>query len=322
MLGAVIAVLLAMIASSSTAPRAWADGGASPPVGGEVLAAFDPPAQRWLAGHRGVDLAARIGEPVRSATAGVVTVAGKVAGTPVVVVQMADGRRTTHLPVAAAVSVGQAVATGQILGTVTAGTHCSRPCLHWGLKRGEDYQDPMSLLGGAGASAPVRLYPSDHRPALPVAPLSEVPDDGIGMPMATGAGQPGSFLVPAPGPVSSPFGMRFHPVRRVWKLHDGVDFAADCGTPVRASATGRVVWSGYNAAWGYRVIVDHGVVAGTAVRTTYNHLSGPGAAAGTVVLRGQQVGLVGTTGFSTGCHLHFGMERGGTLVDPLPYLSR
>lgn len=142
------------------------------------------------------------------------------------------------------------------------------------------------------------------------------------MPMATGAGQPGSFLRPVPGPVSSLFGMRFHPVRGVWKLHDGMDLAASCGTPIRAADTGRVVFSGYNPAWGHRVIVDHGERSGRRWRTTYNHLSAPGATNGAVVLRGQPIGRVGSTGYSTGCHLHLGMERGGVLIDPLPHLSR
>ncbi|MCI1746969.1 MAG: peptidoglycan DD-metalloendopeptidase family protein [Acidipropionibacterium sp.] len=330
---AVLAVPLAMTLTSTTAARARADDTgppprSAPPVDGEVLKSFDPPPQPWLAGHRGVDLAATVGEPVRTVTAGVVTVAGPVAGTPVVVVQLADGRRTTHLPVSATVTVGQAVAAGQIIGRMTAGTHCARTCLHWGLLRGRDYLDPMSLLStasdgaGAGTGAQVRLYPADHRPTAPPPVTGPPINDGVGMPLATGAGQPGTFLRPVPGPVTSMFGMRLHPVRGVWKLHDGVDLASPCGTPIRAGATGRVVFSGYSPAWGYRVIVDHGQIAGTRWRTTYNHLSEPGAATGSVVLRGQPIGRVGSTGYSTGCHLHLGLERGGALIDPLPHLSR
>ncbi|WP_051232548.1 peptidoglycan DD-metalloendopeptidase family protein [Acidipropionibacterium thoenii] len=318
---ALLATPLAMLltATSSALAPASAAGPpvASPPVDGRVLKGFDPPAQPWGVGHRGVDLAAEVGDPVRTVTPGVVTVAGPVAGTGVVVVQMADGRRTTHQPVTARVEVGQAVAAGQIIATVAAGNHCSRSCLHWGLINGRDYQDPMSLLSGGGG-APVRLYPAGHRPRLlPAIPAA----DDIGLPMATGAGQPGTLSRPVDGPVSSLFGMRRHPVTGVWKLHDGVDLASPCGTPIRAAATGRVVFSGYQPAWGYRVVVDHGVLAGVRVRTTYNHLSGPGAATGSVVLRGQPVGRVGSTGYSTGCHLHLGMERDGRMVDPLRHLS-
>lgn len=313
--------LLAALLDTPNATRAWAGPGASPPVQGEILSPFDPPAQRWLAGHRGVDIAASVGSPVTSTTLGVVTFAGVVAGVPTVSVELPDGRRTTHQPVTPAVTVGQAVTAGQIIGVLAVGTHCASSCLHWGLLRGQEYEDPMGLLGGAGTrttGAPVRLWPAGHRPSQ--APPGQ--DTGPGFPMVTGAGQPGAFLRPAPGPVSSPFGMRLHPVRHVYKLHDGTDFASPCGTPIRAAATGRVVFSGFTSAWGNRVIVDHGMVAGAHVRTTYNHMSSPGAPVGAVLARGQMLGSVGTTGFSTGCHLHLGLERNGALTDPMPYLSR
>lgn len=112
-LACTILVALTLSPGPRRAPRAWADGG-PPPVPGAVLAAFAPPAQRWLVGHRGVDLAAGPGDPVRSATAGVVVFAGMVAGTPTVSVQLPDGRRTTHQPVLATVTAGQPVAAGQI----------------------------------------------------------------------------------------------------------------------------------------------------------------------------------------------------------------
>ncbi|WP_161971552.1 peptidoglycan DD-metalloendopeptidase family protein [Acidipropionibacterium jensenii] len=315
-------VAMSPVSSTGAAPRPGAPPAASPPVDGEVLHGFDPPARDWLPGHRGVDIAAPVGAPVTAVRAGVVTVAGMVAGRPVVVVQMADGRRISHLPVSPSVRVGQPVVVGQIIGTLAEFRHCSRPCLHWGLINGRSYQDPMSLLGSGDPGATVRLYPEGHRPRRPPPPPRSTPAEGIGMPLATGAGQPGSFLRPVPGPVSSVFGMRHHPVRGVWKLHDGVDLASPCGTPIRAAATGRVTFSGYHPAWGYRVVVDHGTVSGSRLATTYNHLSGPGTAAGAVVLRGQPIGRVGSTGFSTGCHLHLGMERNGNPVDPLPHLSR
>ena len=78
---------------------------------------------------------------------------------------------------------------------------------------------------------------------------------------------------------------------------------------------------GSTRAWGNRVIVDHGTVGSTHLRTTYNHLESIGVGQGSVVLRGQVLGRVGSTGFSTGCHLHLGLERDGQLVDPLPYLA-
>ena len=116
-----------------------------------VVRAFDPPAARWLAGHRGVDLAAPGHVAVRAAGAGVVTFAGLVAGRGVVVVGHvgAGGQlRTTYEPVAASVVAGQAVDAGEPIGLLTvAGGHCRpRLCLHWGALRGGSYLDPMSLL--------------------------------------------------------------------------------------------------------------------------------------------------------------------------------
>ena len=125
-----------------------------------VVRAFDPPAARWLAGHRGLDLAAADRVPVRAAGGGVVTFAGLVAGRGVVVVGhvgVAGQLRSTYEPVAPTVAVGQAVEAGDPIGVLTAdGGHC-RPavCLHWGVLRGGSYVDPLALLD----PPPVRLLP-------------------------------------------------------------------------------------------------------------------------------------------------------------------
>lgn len=114
-----------------------------------VLQAYDPPARDWLPGHRGVDLVADPGDPVRSAGPGTVTWAGPLAGRGVVVVSHPDGRRTTYEPVEADVLVGEQVDAGDLLGRLSTGAgHCGGvpSCLHWGLRRGEDYLDPMLLL--------------------------------------------------------------------------------------------------------------------------------------------------------------------------------
>lgn len=122
-----------------------------------VLAPFDPPAQDWLPGHRGVDLAASPGEVVLSPSAGVVTFAGPVAGRDVLVVLHDDGLRTSLEPVTATVARGTRVGAGSRVGTVelahggaTAsrhGGHCADTCVHWGVRRGETYLDPLGLLG-------------------------------------------------------------------------------------------------------------------------------------------------------------------------------
>jgi murein DD-endopeptidase MepM/ murein hydrolase activator NlpD len=129
----------------------------SRPVDGAVTRPFDPPPNRFGAGPRGADLAAAPGSPVRAAGDGVVVFAGMVAGRPVVSVDHAGGLRTTYEPVAASVGAGQPVARGAVLGTLAAG-HAGCPvaaCLHWGLRRGEVYLDPLSLLG----PPEVRLLP-------------------------------------------------------------------------------------------------------------------------------------------------------------------
>jgi murein DD-endopeptidase MepM/ murein hydrolase activator NlpD len=134
------------VASSSTT-----GGDRVAPLAGPVvvLRSFAPPPYPWLPGHRGVDLAAQRGDDVRAAGAGTVTVAGEIAGRGVVVVTHAGGLRTTYEPVAALVRVGDVVAAGEVIGTLSDGAvHCggARPCLHWGLRRGRDYLDPMLLI--------------------------------------------------------------------------------------------------------------------------------------------------------------------------------
>jgi murein DD-endopeptidase MepM/ murein hydrolase activator NlpD len=114
-----------------------------------VVRRFDPPPQPWLAGHRGVDLAASPAATVRAAGPGTVAFAGMVAGRGVVSVQHANGLRTTYEPVEPSVAAGAAVAAGAPIGALAAG-HAGCPvaaCLHWGLRRGEVYLDPLALLG-------------------------------------------------------------------------------------------------------------------------------------------------------------------------------
>lgn len=124
-----------------------------------VVEGFDPPDVVWGAGHRGVDLSGSVGQPVRSALAGQVTFAGRIAGRGVVVVDH-GGRRTTYEPLAATVGVGDPVLAGQTIGRLELlGSHClPRACLHWGLIEGSDhYLDPLTLV--ACGPRPVRLLP-------------------------------------------------------------------------------------------------------------------------------------------------------------------
>ena len=122
---------------------------------------------------------------------------------------------------------------------------------------------------------------------------------------------------PVPGRVTSPYGWRTHPIWGYRSLHDGVDFGSACGTPIRASAPGKVLETYYQSAWGNRIIIDHGVRYGTGVATIANHLSGYAVSPGQRVVRGQVIGYVGDTGWSTGCHLHFTVLQNGQAVDPM-----
>lgn len=130
----------------------------------------------------------------------------------------------------------------------------------------------------------------------------------------------GTLQRPVLGPVSSPYGMRVHPITGVFKLHTGTDFSAPCGTPIRAARAGQVVSAGWNNGYGYRVVVAHGVVAGGYLGTTYNHQSSLTVRPGQQVQTGQVIGYVGSTGYSTGCHLHFELVVNGGYVDPMPWL--
>jgi murein DD-endopeptidase MepM/ murein hydrolase activator NlpD len=121
--------------------------------------------------------------------------------------------------------------------------------------------------------------------------------------------------------ITSPYGMRMHPILHVYKLHDGTDFGVPCGTPVYAAAGGKVVSAYYDAAYGNRVILANGTVNGSSLSTSYNHLTSDRVSVGSYVHRGDLIGYSGTTGYSTGCHLHFMVYVNGVTADPMDWLS-
>ncbi|MCX7598035.1 MAG: peptidoglycan DD-metalloendopeptidase family protein [Armatimonadetes bacterium] len=125
----------------------------------------------------------------------------------------------------------------------------------------------------------------------------------------------GSLLRPVSGPVVSGFGMRFHPILHYYRMHTGVDMHAPYGAPVRAADKGMVVFAGWRGGYGKCVIIDHG----SGVATLYAHLSGIAVGEGQVVSRGEVIGAVGSTGLSTGPHLHFEVRRYGAPVNPLSF---
>lgn len=129
----------------------------------------------------------------------------------------------------------------------------------------------------------------------------------------------GVLAAPVDAPVTSEFGLRFHPILQYWRLHSGRDYGGSCGAPVYAAADGQIVSAGTAGGYGNQIAVDHGVKRGVLLSTTYNHLQSFARTGGSVS-RGQVIGYVGTTGTSTGCHLHFETYENGTAVDPRGWL--
>ncbi len=130
----------------------------------------------------------------------------------------------------------------------------------------------------------------------------------------------GRLLMPVHGWKSSDFGTRYDPYYRVWQLHAGLDIAAGGGTPIHAAADGRVIRAGYNGGYGNYTCISHGRLSGAGFSTCYGHQSHIGVHVGERVRRGEVIGLVGSTGASTGNHLHFETRFGGVPRNPLNYL--
>jgi murein DD-endopeptidase MepM/ murein hydrolase activator NlpD len=126
----------------------------------------------------------------------------------------------------------------------------------------------------------------------------------------------GDLLRPVDAPITSGFGYRTHPVLGTERLHTGIDFGASEGTPIVAAADGTVESAGYLGGYGNAVIIDHGGDEAT----LYAHQSRLAVSAGAEVSRGQLIGYVGSTGLSTGPHLHFELRINGEPVDPMPRL--
>lgn len=122
---------------------------------------------------------------------------------------------------------------------------------------------------------------------------------------------------PVLGPISSGFGFRLDPFSNQVAMHSGVDIVAPHGTSVAASAPGRVVFSGDGGALGYLIVLEHA----NSIRSFYGHLSNTSVRQGEYVARKQKIGEVGSTGKSTGPHLHYAIQELGVYRDPMEYLD-
>jgi murein DD-endopeptidase MepM/ murein hydrolase activator NlpD len=129
----------------------------------------------------------------------------------------------------------------------------------------------------------------------------------------------GAFARPGYGSLTSPFGPRLHPILGYVKLHTGADYGVGDGG-IYAADTGMVVLAGFNSAYGNMTVISHGKIGQSSIATLYAHQSRIVVKPGDTVRKGQLIGLVGSTGYSTGPHLHFEVRVDGQPVDPVPWL--
>ncbi|HOB12362.1 MAG TPA: peptidoglycan DD-metalloendopeptidase family protein [Syntrophomonadaceae bacterium] len=129
----------------------------------------------------------------------------------------------------------------------------------------------------------------------------------------------GVFTWPTPGytSISSPYGMRYHPILKVRKMHTGVDIKAPMSATIVAADSGKVIHAGWMGGYGQVLVIDHG----NGISTLYAHQSAFLVSNGQTVTKGQAIGKVGSTGWSTGPHLHFEVRINGSYTDPMPYLN-
>ena len=182
------------------------------------------------------------------------------------------------------------------------------------LANGVSVQDRFDLVVIRGEEVEELLYAGlDRVGASDVQLMRWTVDGRTGWVDATGtAAQAEAMRMPVSGAVSSRYGMRRHPILHTSRFHRGIDLKAASGVPVRASADGRAMFAGWNGGYGRQVRIGHG----RGLTTSYSHMSRIAVAPGASVRRGQIVGYVGSSGLSTGPHLHYEVTRNGRPVNP------
>lgn len=170
------------------------------------------------------------------------------------------------------------------------------------------------------AQVQARIAEISGRPAMapssPAGGFSSLVNAAVAAPEA-GAPEAAPMQWPVAGQITSPFGERKNPLGAGDDFHPGVDIAADAGTPIAAAAAGRVVSAGPDAGYGNLIVVDNG----NGVTTRYAHCSQIFARIGDAVSPGETIGAVGSTGNSTGPHLHFEVRVNDRPVDPARFLN-
>jgi len=149
---------------------------------------------------------------------------------------------------------------------------------------------------------------------------SKIIEQQIRAVQGTGGTSPSALNWPTPGyyRITSPYGYRIHPVLKTKRIHTGVDLGVPYGKDVVASNSGKVILAKYNGSYGYCLIIDHG----GGMSTLYAHLSSFSVKVGDIVATGQKVAQIGTSGLSTGPHLHFEVRLSGSHTNPEKYLRR
>ncbi|PZF65662.1 hypothetical protein DEJ33_10395 [Curtobacterium sp. MCPF17_047] len=196
------------------------------------------------------------------------------------------------------------------LALLTSKTKTTQAGYEKGVKIEKERQARLARERAAAAAAAAR--------ALPAAATAGVPASGGGA-SGGGAANSSGWVRPAAGFQSSPYGLRVDPYTHVYTLHAGVDLAPACYSPIYAAASGTVTFAGNGGGYGNEVILDNG----GGISTAYGHIVNGGimVAAGQHVTAGQQIAQVGSTGWSTGCHLHFETRVNGAAVDPVPFMA-
>jgi len=173
----------------------------------------------------------------------------------------------------------------------------------------EDYLHEVEGLQRASAALSARIQAA-QRAARAAAPASSPSGESAAAASVVSTPSAAGMVWPVSGPVTSGFGWRWG------RMHEGIDIAAPTGAPIRATASGTVIYAGWMDGYGQLVVVDHG----GGVATAYAHMSSIAAGTGQGVSQGQVIGYVGCTGNCFGSHLHFEVRVNGAAVDPLRYL--